>query len=144
MYGRELGRLGEARASHAHGIRTPEERTVRRTAPTARFLARLPRRGEGFRFHNPVSRRFEKSMGNRTFFTTAEGRMGLGPYHACVGDVGRGSIRLFVLYCAEAIWAAVQVGWRSLPMFMESCTGSWYKAPRRTRMCGYLTSVSWP
>ncbi len=38
-------------------------------------------------FSLPFLRSLEKSMGNRTFFTTSEGRMGLGPYHACAGDV---------------------------------------------------------
>ena len=51
------------------------------------FLPASPNAVRASNFSLPFSRNLVKSMGNRTFFTTAEGRMGLGPYHAGVGDV---------------------------------------------------------
>ncbi len=51
------------------------------------FLPGSPHALRFFNFSVPFARSLEKSMGNRTFFTTVGGRMGLGSYHACVGDV---------------------------------------------------------
>ena len=51
------------------------------------FMPGFPEAMRSTNFTQPFLRAVQKALGGHTFFTTTDGRMGLGPYHTQVGDV---------------------------------------------------------